>query len=453
MGNRSSHDGRVLVRLLGYRLLARLFLVCAAATGSHTVQSESPPIQPPNKKAGYITASEIRHRSLTLRLLLDTALATNPTLIAGRLDAQASEFDVEAAERQRWPTVSVTTESNTGNQRSYPSQALEVNVILWDKGKTTARIAEAKSAAQSGQVRVELVKQDLFLQIVAAWQGLLGATEKQSVASRTLERLKVYQAQMQRRVALEASPRIDLELVNARLLQTEVELTEATTGLQQALVRLEQLSGMDGLTGDGVTLPDLQSTQEFLSILEKTDPALVANNHPVVMKARLEAKQMEERLTSKKAEAWPQVFLRSYQPLGTVPTSNEMGMTTFIGMRYTPGAGASTLVEAKALATRLEGSQQAIESTTREMRQVIRSDRDEFINARTRFSAIEKSIHGADQVLESYLRQFQAGRKSWLDVLNAVRELAQNQYALANTRATMAASMYRLQIRIGLDPH
>jgi adhesin transport system outer membrane protein len=65
---------------------------------------------------------------------------------------------------------------------------------------------------------------------------------------------------------------------------------------------------------------------------------------------------------------------------------------------------------------------------------------------------LDQSVRGSDKVLESYQRQFQAGRKSWLDLLNAVRELAQNQYALADAKASMAAAMLRLQIRMGQDP-
>jgi len=33
-----------------------------------------------------------------------------------------------------------------------------------------------------------------------------------------------------------------------------------------------------------------------------------------------------------------------------------------------------------------------------------------------------------------------------------VRELAQNQYALADAQASMVGSMHRLQIRMGQDP-
>ena len=81
----------------------------------------------------------------------------------------------------------------------------------------------------------------------------------------------------------------------------------------------------------------------------------------------------------------------------------------------------------------------------------MQNEQEEFINARSRLVSLEKSVAGSDKVLESYQRQFQAGRKSWLDLLNAVRELAQNQYALADARASMVAAMNRLQIRAGQD--
>ena len=53
-------------------------------------------------------------------------------------------------------------------------------------------------------------------------------------------------------------------------------------------------------------------------------------------------------------------------------------------------------------------------------------------------------------MLESYERQFQGGRKSWLDLLNAVRELVQNEYSLAEAKASLMAAIYKFQIRADL---
>ena len=66
---------------------------------------------------------------------------------------------------------------------------------------------------------------------------------------------------------------------------------------------------------------------------------------------------------------------------------------------------------------------------------------------------MDKSVSGSALVLESYQRQFQAGRKTWQDLLKAVLELAQNEYAAAEAQAVMQGAMNRLEIRMGQSPH
>lgn len=392
---------------------------------------------------------------LTLNHLLDQASATYPTLLASRLEARASSEDVSATERIRWPTISATVESYSGNLRSYPSRAVQVDQTVWDFGRNTARISESKALADISLLRVYLQQQDLFLQMVAAWQNMIASNERVKAAKLTVTRLEGYQAQMRRRVDAEASPRIDLELADARLLQTGVELTSAKTSLQVATTRLEQLSGDEHLASriPNASYPlTLIETQAFKNELTQTDWLNVASEHPVTAKARIEVVQINRRLDAKQAEAFPQVFVRMYKPIGTIPTSTDTSTTTFVGMRYSPGAGFSNFVEAQAIATRISSAEQAVEAAIREMQQTLLTDREEFVNARTRIAALEKAVASSDLVLESYQRQFQAGRKQWQDLLNQVRELAQNQYALADAQASMVGAMYRLQIRMGQDP-
>lgn len=393
--------------------------------------------------------------SLSLNYLLDSASATYPLLLASRLEARASSEDVSATERIRWPTISATVETYTGSVRSYPSRAVQVDQTIWDAGRNTARISESRAAADISLLKVYLQQQDLFIQIVNAWQNMLGSKERVRVAEQTVERLKGYQAQMRRRVEAEASPRIDLELADARLLQTDVELTSAKTNLQVAVTRLEQLSGEELLINkinSAVYKLTLSATQPFFKRLADTDWLLVASEHPVAARARIEVIQVRHRLEAKQAEAYPQLFVRVYKPVGVLPTTNDTSTTTFVGWRYSPGAGFANFAEAKAIGTRISSSEQSVEAAIREMQQTLQNDREEFINARARIAALERSVDSSALVLESYQRQFQAGRKQWQDLLNQVRELAQNQYALADAQASMVGSMHRLQIRMGQDP-
>ena len=393
---------------------------------------------------------------LTLAQLLQAASDTYPMLVAARTETRASAQDVAASERLRWPSISATVESETGNLRSYPNRALQVDQILWDAGRNTARINESKVLADISLIKVYLQQQEVFLQIVNAWQNMIGSRERLKVADKTLKRLKDYQLQMRRRVQAEASPVIDLELVDSRLLQTDVEWSTAKTGLQVALTRLAQFTGEEDLARRATSLSyadTLEQTESFALAVNATDWYQMAASHPSVAKARHEVKQVKERLLAKNAEAFPQVFARVYKPLNPLPNNPDISTTAFLGLRYTPGAGFANVVEAQAMNTRVASSEQAVEAVMRDTQQSLENDREEFFNARSRMQALLRSVAGSEKVLESYQRQFQAGRKSWLDLLNAVRELAQNEYALADAKAGMVSAMNRLQIRMGQDPY
>ncbi len=129
---------------------------------------------------------------LTLAQLLQAASDTYPMLVAARTETRASAQDVTASERLRWPSLSATVESDTGNLRSYPNQAVQIDQTLWDAGRNTARINESKVLADISLIKVHLQQQDVFLQIVIAWQNMIASRERLKVADKTLKRLKEY---------------------------------------------------------------------------------------------------------------------------------------------------------------------------------------------------------------------------------------------------------------------
>lgn len=409
--------------------------------------------EPAQKPASQAPATA----ALTLRDLLEGVLASHPALQAARMQAQAAREDVTAAERLRWPTLSITTESErAANNPAYTSaKVFRAEQTLWDFGRISGRVAETQAMARVTDVQTALTQQDLHLQVVNGWQLLVGGLEKERVALRALGLLQGYQAQMQRRVQAQASPQIDQELVDARVLQTEVELMSARTQIAQAVTRLEQLSGLKNLAARAHSVRpalDLAQTEAFAKALEAADWAQMAGAHNTVEKARIEREVLEQRLQTKQAELKPQLYFRLDKPLDTSATVASTDASYFVGLRYTPQAGFAGHAEAQALLTRLQGQALTVDAAQREMLQTMLIDRDEFFNARLRMGGLDKSVASSEVVLESYLRQFQAGRKSWLDLLNTARELAQNEYAQAEARVTLVGAMQRLQLRMGQRP-
>jgi adhesin transport system outer membrane protein len=145
------------------------------------------------------------------------------------------------------------------------------------------------------------------------------------------------------------------------------------------------------------------------------------------------------------------LYARLSQPLGPVAPGFSQSPSAFVGLRYTTSAGFANQLQAKAMATRVASSEETVQATLTDLRQTIVVDQAEYANAAARIHALEQAVRGTDQVLASYQRQFQAGKKTWQDLLNAVRELAQNQYALEDARASLQGAVHRLQIRTGQD--
>lgn len=392
--------------------------------------------------------------TLGLRELLGMTSATHPILRTSRLESQAAAQDVDVAKQQRWPTISAQIESETGTLYDAPSRAITVEQSLWDGGRANLRIDAARAMEAVSITRVQMQRYELWIQLATAWQNLLSSRGRISVAENTIKRLESYGAQMERRVQAEASPRIELELVRARILQTRVELTHAMASQRVALAKLEQLSGADRLSQRtvGAALPDTVSLASMAQALEAADLYPVAVDQPSVTLARQEADIARVRLKYKDAEKWPELYFRLRQPVGSSSRSADTKTSAFLGVRFSSGAGFSQLTEAQALATRAEGAEQVVESAIRDALNVLQNEREEFLSASGRLAALEDAVEGAALVLESYSRQFQGGRKTWLDVLNAARELAQNQYATVDAQSSMAGALYRLQIRMGKDP-
>jgi adhesin transport system outer membrane protein len=392
---------------------------------------------------------------LDLPYLLEQAKLYHPTMESVRLDAQASSEDLVSVQRQRWPSVSAVLEqgsSTATNSASTASRLLRMEQTLWDSGRTTARIVEAQVFTNIGQTRISLQSQTLALQVVNAWQSLLASRDRVVLAQATINKLAAYRDQMQRRITGEVSPAIDLELVQSRMLQTQVELTQAQTTMRVALTRLEQVSGVTNLAVHLPKLPamlGLEATREMPALFLGTDWTLAVSAHPTVAKAQLEQMAAEQRIQAKQAERWPQIYARVDKSLANSQTSSQTN--SFVGLRYTPGAGFSTLSEAKALSSRAASLEQVTEAAVREVFEAMQTDLDEFLNTRERIQSLTSAVEGSDKVLDSYGRQFTAGRKTWQDLMNAVREVAQNQYALADANAAMLGAMHRLQIRLGQD--
>lgn len=388
---------------------------------------------------------------LKVSTLMAEALKSHPHIRAAEFQIEARKKDLSASQRLRWPELSLAYESDENKKLTgSASRLVRAQQNLWDFGRVGALVRESDTQIQLSELQLEIQKQELGYQVVQAWQLLFTAHFKLEAAQWAESEMATLEAQMRRRVEVGASPKIDLELVNSRLLQARVDKAAMQAQRATALGQLHLLSAIPGLQefdGPLERPPTGPRLRAFAAEVQALPVANIAAEHDAVRRADLSQQAMAHQLKAKSTEQYGQLYFRADFPLDKTSVNTNKTPTWFVGLSYAPGAGFSSVAQTQALAIRVEAAGQDVAVARLDAERQIQADQQEFLSSHARVEALGLSVKGAERVLDSYQQQFVAGRKSWLDLLNTVRELTQTQFQLIDAEGALVGAMERLRLR------
>ena len=386
----------------------------------------------------------------TLDELRAAARNNHPAIKSARLGVDAAGKEVDAASARYLPSLSIVLEGGGKDLVAEPSRYLRLEQNVWDGGATAAGVDLAKQSAELARSRVPEQEQDIDLQVISAWQTLQSANGRVVVADRLLKLLSDHEAMMTRRVQSELSTQVELQLVQAQVMQAGLDRRKALLNASLAKLRLEQLTGIEGLrntlsspASEGVPERFAAEAQAF----QGTDWAALANRQPTVRRAEKELLAAQSRIETKRSELRPQLYARVDRGLGSGGTT-----AAFVGVRYSTGAGFAASSEVDALIARAASLEGARDAARLEVLQAMLNDANEIQENLQRYKSLVVSVESSRQIHESYVRQFTAAKKSWLDVMNAMRELSQNEYALNDVQHNFFGLLQRLRVYAAQQP-
>ena len=386
----------------------------------------------------------------TLDELRAAARNNHPAIKSARLGVDAAGKEVDAASARYLPSLSIVLEGGRKDLVAEPSRYLRLEQKVWDGGATAAGVDLAKQSAELARSRVPEQEQDIDLQVISAWQTLQSANGRVVVADRLLKLLSDHEAMMTRRVQSGLSTQVELQLVQAQVMQARLDRRKALLNASLAKLRLEQLTGIEGLrntlsspASEGVPERFAAEAQAF----QGTDWAALANRQPTVRRAEKELLAAQSRIETKRSELRPQLYARVDRGLGSGGTT-----AAFVGVRYSTGAGFAASSEVDALIARAASLEGARDAARLEVLQAMLNDANEIQENLQRYKSLVVLVESARQIHESYVRQFTAAKKSWLDVMNAMRELSQNEYALNDVQHNFFGLLQRLRVYAAQQP-
>ena len=384
----------------------------------------------------------------TLEALVLDALAMHPSTLSQRAQVASATAGVDSARWQFYPTPSVSLENaaTSGADPLYQGDkrvaTLRLQQPLYTGGRLSAGADKAQASLDQSQAALEESRLQLSLRVVQAYGDWLAAhlkTQANQKSEVTHARLRDL---VQSRIDEGVSADSDLVLALARLDAIRSDVIAVRAQSDMALARLGQLLGRPVSEANLVsTLAVARPVQLQLAAL--LDQAI--ERSPSVQKAKSQVRVLEATVVERQADLLPEVYLRAERQYGNFNFANGRPENRlFLGVASRFGAGLSGLSNVTAAQSQLDAAVAEVQVQMRSVNEQVLADHALALSSEKRLALIRTSLRSAQSVSESYDRQFLAGRKTWLDVMNAARELAQTETQLADLYSSQVVASWRL---------
>jgi outer membrane protein, adhesin transport system len=390
----------------------------------------------------------------TLSQLLARAVAGHPSVRAKTAELNGSRAILEAAQWQTYPSLSVQTERATGQNSSVQARNISTNLriqqTLWSGGRVDAAVQNAEWKQRAAQYALQEARTTLALRTLDAWQSLLSFHGRQQANTRLLAQLEMLNEMMKRRITQQVSPAIDGQLLNARLAQARSDQLNALAGIEAASQRLVQWVGPEAVALIAANANSADLTEYLPPWPVETSQRLeqAINSSPSLRRYDADSAAVKEEIRQREAEQWPTVYTRVERQFNSNP--QLLGKTAensvYLGLQYNSGAGLSLRAQVAAAVARSQSLEEERDSVLRQVRESYTSEWRDYqaTVARIAFARVVVDVQAA--LFESNTRQFVAGRRSWLELLNALREQNAADQNLTDLQAQQQASYGRIRL-------
>ncbi len=397
---------------------------------------------PPSPKVEHGELAEIawpeapREVPPSLEAAINIVTRNYPSVKSGRAALRAASSDVKAAKWLRFPSLSGNLAYLDSDVN--PDPQLIVESPIWTGGRIRSNIRRAKASEDATSAEYVATVEQLAVTTSQTYFQIAALTQREQLLADSLREHQRLVETMERRVQQEVSPLADLELARSRAAQIEQEYTNARSQRETALRVMAELVadpsydlGPIPLYNPQLELPDREAFENQAAAFD-----------PNLRRLSAQADVARAELDARKASILPQVNAQySYD--------NVFGSRVGVVVRAQTTGGLSQVSEINSARLRIQSALENRRQAEQQLRRDVAADLIEYDSSKARASISTRASDTAARVSESYTRQFIAGRRSWLDVMNALREAVNAQIGKSDAEVSAQAAAVRLLLRSG----
>jgi adhesin transport system outer membrane protein len=372
-----------------------------------------------------------------LQQLISEAVKKNPGLKGEQLSYLASQRDIDVAKKQRLPSLGVEAETNT----QLPNLiTLRIEQPIWTAGEITSNIRASEVAANLQAAKTEQVKLALIKDIQYYYFETLRMQNRLEVAHSNKKELDSLMRAVNRRANANIASISDFIQVKSRYQNASKDVFEIQRRIEDGYSELKRLTGSEIKELEDFIPTEI--TDEMLKELVEIEQSTL----PSIQVLSLSIDKAEQDLDRQKAKLYPRL-VGGVESSSPIDRSDFSQPALFLKFTYNTGNGFSGFDEVDSLRIKLDvlraDLDQELSAVQLENKQLVA--KLQMLSGQTdSIVSIKKS---ADDMLTSYRRQLEVGKKSWLDVLNAQRDKVESYYAHVDHRHELEHVKHQIKLQ------
>lgn len=405
--------------------------------------------------APAVMAQSAPAETVTMQEAIEIAMQSNPEILQAQYNKEAIEFERRQAQGLFLPRVNIEAsagirrlENNTRRQLGiaddelYPLEAgVTGEWTVFDFGRRRGELLRQAARVDGASLRVVERSEFVALQIARQYLDVL---LQQRVAAAAQDNAMFHQSlvsDLSRGVDEGSISIADQQQAEERLQSALVRSEEANLDLQNAYISLRRLTGMDISAG---TLPPDLSAAMPSDLTTAIGQARL--NNPLVREAQADVDAANALVDSAEGDLWPTIGIEARGRIGE-DIDGFKGETNDVQarvvLRWDVFDGGINRAKLQETVRQASLARYALHDRQREAEEDVRLAWQQLDTQRRITDQLGRQSQVSDDLLLSYRSQFNIGRRSLLDVLDAQNTRFNTQVRLETARFSQLFAQYQ----------
>lgn len=399
-----------------------------------------------------------------LKDVVQKTLQSNPDVVASMQARNASEQNLKLSKSDYYPEIYIAAavgDENTdspftrtagnpdGIDLTRKETSLVVKQLLYDGLATPQTVTASEAQLMSSQMRVQSVTEDITLRTAQVYMAALRESRLLELARENLQIHQQIYNRVKKRSDRGVGRKADLNQVEGRLALAESQVIASEANYFNARVRYIRVVGE--MPADDMVMPESFASELPINIEQAIDTTL--KNNPSLQSATADVKAANAQRKVARSGYHPQldlVFEQTWdENLDGVEGDND-AYSLMLKLKYNLFNGGGDTARSRQAAFRVNESKALQDKTRREAIENLNIAWTNYKAVRNQLIYLKQHVNASVKTQEAYDQQFNLGRRTLLDLLDARHELFQANRAYTSAQYDSLYQQYRVLAVMGM---